>query len=116
MFQVIVRIETLMVGSFAATGNIRPHYWVSSMGDEIDDALIEKLIKYARRDMNLNEAELRRLELFVNEAEASGQKKTFFTLNDNESISIEILNQDAIDAREKSTQELLFNSREKFPE
>lgn len=116
MFQVIVRIETLMVGSFPAAGNIRPYYWVSSMGDEIDDALVEKLIKYAQRDMKLNKAELSRLELFINEAEASGQKKTFFTLNDNESISIQILNQDEIDAREKSTMELLFNSRENFPE
>lgn len=113
MFQVIVQIESW--SNIPFENKLRPFRWISSTSEEIDDALVEKLAKYAVRDMNFDKAELDRLVLFINEAEASGQKKTYFTLNDNESISIEILNQADIDAREKTTRELL-DPREKFSE
>lgn len=105
MFQVIVRIEQLITGE---GGNSRPFNWISSSHEEVGEDIITKLAKYAARDMNFNQAELAKLRTFVLEAAATGQKQTYFGLNDNESIVIEIRDQDDIEGQKAAINKLLF--------
>lgn len=83
---VIVSIEQLAVDK---AHKVRPFKWVSAQDTDLE-AIIVRLQRHAAKDMNFDVNELEKLNQFVFEADATGQKVTYFSLERGESIRVEI--------------------------
>lgn len=86
---IIVSLEQYFVTATQAQAKVRPFKWVSAQDAELDD-VVERLQRHAARDMNFSVRELEQLDQFVREADATGQKVTYFSLEKGESLRVEI--------------------------